>query len=86
LKAAAQLKLLTGHCKIAVKYFATRLRRAAQKAVGELLRAINGYQGSLITKCALQLAPPVFVRPAERDVNGEFRLPALESEKMLGSH
>ena len=35
------------------------------KAVGALLRAINGYEGHLITKCALRLAPLVFVRPGE---------------------
>jgi len=35
------------------------------KKVGELLRAIDGYQGSFIVKCALQLAPLVFVRPGE---------------------
>jgi integrase len=35
------------------------------KAIGELLRAIIGYQGSLITACALRLAPLVFVRPGE---------------------
>ena len=35
------------------------------KAVGQLLRALNGYQGSLVTRCALQLAPLVFVRPGE---------------------
>lgn len=35
------------------------------RAVGELLRAINGFQGSFVTKCALQLAPLVFVRPGE---------------------
>jgi integrase len=33
--------------------------------VGELLRAIDGYQGEFITKCALRLAPLVFVRPGE---------------------
>lgn len=33
--------------------------------VAELLRAIDGYQGSLIVRCALQLAPLVFVRPGE---------------------
>lgn len=37
-----------------------------QKAAG-LLRAIDGYEGSFITKCALRIAPLVFVRP------GEFR-------------
>lgn len=35
------------------------------KAVGELLRAIDGYQGQAVTKCALRLAPLVFVRPGE---------------------
>jgi integrase len=35
------------------------------KAIGELLRAINGFQGHFVTKCALQLAPLVFVRPGE---------------------
>lgn len=35
------------------------------KAIGDLLRAINGYNGYLVTKCALQLAPLVFVRPGE---------------------
>lgn len=33
------------------------------KAVGELLRAIDGYRGSETTKCALRLAPLLFVRP-----------------------
>ena len=35
------------------------------RAIGGLLRAIDGYQGSLLTRCALQLAPLVFVRPGE---------------------
>lgn len=35
------------------------------KAISELLRAIDEYHGSFITKCALQLAPLVFVRPGE---------------------
>jgi integrase len=33
--------------------------------VGELLRAIEGYEGQPITKLAMQLAPHVFVRPGE---------------------
>jgi integrase len=33
--------------------------------VGELLRAIDGYEGQGIAKFALQLAPHVFVRPGE---------------------
>ena len=35
------------------------------KRAGELLRAINGYQGTLTVQCALRLAPLVFVRPGE---------------------
>ncbi|SEP97792.1 tyrosine-type recombinase/integrase [Nitrosomonas ureae] len=35
------------------------------KAIGALLRSIKGFSGSYITKCALQLAPLVFVRPGE---------------------
>lgn len=33
--------------------------------VGGLLRAIDGYQGSFVVKCALKLAPLFFVRPGE---------------------
>jgi len=36
-----------------------------EKKIGGLLRAIDGYQGYFVTKCALQLAPLVFVRPGE---------------------
>ncbi|MFZ2955583.1 MAG: integrase arm-type DNA-binding domain-containing protein [Candidatus Ozemobacteraceae bacterium] len=52
------------------------------KAVGELLRAMDGYHGNLIVRCALRLAPLVFVRPGElrhakwADINfetGEWR-------------
>lgn len=35
------------------------------KKVAGLLLAIEGYQGSLVTRCALRLAPLVFVRPGE---------------------
>ena len=33
--------------------------------VGNLLRAIDSYEGYFVTKCALRLAPLVFVRPGE---------------------
>ena len=33
--------------------------------IGGLLRAIDGYTGSLVTRCALRFAPLVFVRPGE---------------------
>ena len=50
------------------------------KAIGGLLRTIKGYQGSFITKCALQLAPLVFVRPGElrKAEWSEFDLDAAE--------
>jgi integrase len=35
------------------------------KRVGVLLQIIDGYQGGLIVRCALRLAPLVFVRPGE---------------------
>jgi len=35
------------------------------KKIGELLRAMDDYQGAFVTKCALRLAPLVFVRPGE---------------------
>ena len=35
------------------------------KAIGELLRIIDGYEGYFVTKCALRLASLVFVRPGE---------------------
>jgi len=34
-------------------------------AVALLLRALHGYQGSFVVKCAMRLAPLVFVRPGE---------------------
>ncbi len=33
--------------------------------VGDLLRAIESYDGSLVVRCALRLSPLVFVRPGE---------------------
>ena len=35
------------------------------KAIGELLRSIETYQGSHVVRCALRLLPLVFVRPGE---------------------
>jgi integrase len=34
-------------------------------AVGELLRAMDGFRGTLVVQCALRLAPLFFVRPGE---------------------
>jgi integrase len=64
------------------------------KKVGGLLRAIDGYDGYIITKCALQLAPLVFVRPGElrhaewSEINldnGEWKIPA-QKMKMREPH
>ncbi|MEW5864176.1 MAG: integrase arm-type DNA-binding domain-containing protein [Pseudomonadota bacterium] len=64
------------------------------KRIGELLRAIDAYQGFFVTKCALRLAPLVFVRPgelrkaqwAEIDLDkAEWRIPA-ERMKMREQH
>lgn len=64
------------------------------KAVADLLRAIDVYQGSFVTKCALQLAPLVFVRPGElrqaqwTEINletEEWNIPA-ERMKMKQAH
>ncbi len=35
------------------------------KQVGPLLRVLDGYEGTLIVRCALRFAPLVFVRPGE---------------------
>ena len=37
----------------------------APEAIGPLLRALDGYPGTLVVRCALRLAPLVFVRPGE---------------------
>jgi integrase len=64
------------------------------KKIGELLRAVDGYEGSLVTRCALQLASLTFVRPgelrhaewAEIDLDkAEWRIPA-EKMKMRTVH
>lgn len=50
------------------------------RAVGALLRAIDTYDGDLITRCALRFAPLVFVRPGElrKAQWDEFDLAAAE--------
>ena len=64
------------------------------KRIGELLRAIDTYTGFFVTKCALRLAPLVFVRPGELrhaqwpelDLDeAEWRIPA-EKMKMRVPH
>jgi integrase len=64
------------------------------KRIAELLRAIDAYQGYFATKCALRLAPLVFVRPGELrkaqwpEINlekAEWRIPG-ERMKMREQH
>jgi len=64
------------------------------KEVGELLRALDGYSGSFVTRSALKLAPLTFVRPGELrhaewteiDLEaGEWRIPAARM-KMREKH
>ncbi len=58
------------------------------KQIGGLLRAIDGYEGHLITRCALKLAPLVFVRPGElrhaewHEINFEQAEWKIPEEKM----
>ena len=58
------------------------------KEIAGLLRSIDDYRGSIVTRCALQLAPLFFVRPGElRQAEwSEFNLEAAEwripAEKM----
>jgi len=64
------------------------------KKVAKLLRDIDEYQGSVVSRCALRLAPLVFVRPGELrkaewseiDLEqAEWRIPA-EKMKMASPH
>jgi Integrase len=66
----------------------------APKDVATLMQSIAGYKGSLVTRCALRLAPLVFVRPGELrhaewpEFNidtAEWRIPAVKM-KMRAQH
>ena len=56
--------------------------------VAGLLRSIDGYEGTFIVKCALQLAPLVFVRPGElrsaewADIDFKSALWTIPAERM----
>jgi len=77
--------------KVSVRHMAAITDR---KRIGELLRAIDAYGGFLSVKCALRLAPLLFVRPGELqkaewtefdlDV-AEWRIPAAKM-KMRQQH
>ena len=62
------------------------------KGLGALLRAIDGYDGQLITLAALKLAPLIFVRPGELRTAewsefdfdaGEWKIPAAKMKMRL---
>ena len=56
--------------------------------IGALLRAIDGYRGSMVVRCALKLAPLTFVRPGElrhaewSEINFETAQWHIPAEKM----
>lgn len=79
--------LLGALAPVSKKHFAAITE---QEQVGPLLRAIDGYKGSHIVRCALRLAPMLFVRPGELrqaewseiDLEqGEWRIPAEKMKK-----
>ena len=63
--------------KVNVKHMATLTDK---KRIGQLLRAIDAYGGFFPVRCALRLAPLLFVRPGELQKAewAEFDLPAAE--------
>ncbi|MBF0098385.1 MAG: tyrosine-type recombinase/integrase [Magnetococcales bacterium] len=70
---------------IVQKHHATIVEPAA---IAELLRAVDGYQGSYVSRAALRLAPLVFVRPGELrhmewgEINMESSTWTIPPEKM----
>ncbi len=79
--------LLGALTPISKKHFAAITE---EREIGPLLRALDGYKGSHVVRCALRLAPMLFVRPgelrqaewAEIDLEqGEWRIPADKMKK-----
>lgn len=62
------------------------------RQLSQLLRALDTYQGSIITRCALRLAPLVFVRPGElrhaewAEIDLEAATWSIPAEKMKMRH
>ncbi|HAO32405.1 MAG TPA: tyrosine-type recombinase/integrase [Candidatus Competibacter sp.] len=60
------------------------------KAIGRLMRDLDGYQGSLAVRCALRLAPRLMVRPGElrqaewAEIDLEAALWRIPAAKMKG--
>ena len=87
---------VSAHLRGALAPVVTQNRAAVTdpSAVGQLLRAIDGYAGSSVTAYAVKLAPLTFVRPGELRLarwtefdleNAEWRIPA-ERMKMGELH
>jgi len=62
------------------------------KEIGAMLRALDGYKGKFVTRCALRIAPHLFVRPGnlrraewqEFDLdNAEWRIQARKMKKRI---
>lgn len=89
----------TGHHARPARRARARVRAASRKhrrapGGGALLRDLDGYVGPLGVRCALRLAPLVFVRPGELRMaewsefnldEGEWRVPAVRM-KMRARH
>ncbi len=84
----------TGDLRGALKPFITRHMPAITDPVrvGQLLRAIDAYEGMPVTRAALRLAPLVFVRPGElrkaqwKEMDLEsatWRIPAVRMKRTL---
>jgi integrase len=56
------------------------------KEVGPLLRAIDGYTGSFVVRCALKLAPLLFVRPGELRHAGWAEIDLNEAVWLIPGH
>lgn len=58
------------------------------RQIGGLMRSIDSYQGSFVTKCALRIAPLTFVRPGElrsaewKDIDFETKRWTIPAAKM----
>jgi hypothetical protein len=63
-----------------------RLAITDPKEVGQLLRAINNYQGTFVVQCAFKLSPLLFQRPGEicamQSTSHSIRLRNLSAQRI----
>jgi hypothetical protein len=83
-----------GRCRVGNGRVGSCVAFSSPVRVGALLRAIDSYEGSFITRCALRLAPLVFVRPGELRMaewtefnlaESEWRIPAARMKNEVSS-